>query len=151
MIIPPVYQKVSNTIILSPSHWRSFLFVLVLGAFAHLLMYGTKRELGLRNRIAPLSKKTPLNKALLNELVTAGVYFGLIVFPFRLIVQPSSFDFVGMVLLRTILPGLFFFFGMTIFIVLKYPASVTDKTWLQVRGFFAGLIQMVCLCWGMFP
>jgi hypothetical protein len=42
-----------------------------------------------------------------------------------------------------------FFFGIVTFILLRYPGSLHDRSWIQVRGVLAGLILSVALEGGM--
>lgn len=149
--IPFLYQKVTRVSILLPLHWRAILLVILLGVGCHLLMYGTASKVpnGLRQRIAPAGEDTPFATGLLLEAVYSFGFIGLIVFPYRMIVNPTE-PLLEIGLGRTLLPCLVFFFGMTLFIALKYPGSLRDPTWIQVRGVVGGLLMMFCLCGGMF-
>lgn len=133
--VPFLYQKATKITVVSPLHWRAMLFVVLLGAGSHLLMYGATSEIpnGLRQRIAPAGKHTPFASALLLEVVYSVSYFGFIVPPYRITVNPNG-PVIELVIGRTLLPCLVFFFGMTVFIALKYPGSLRDPTWIQVRG-----------------
>lgn len=149
--VPFVYGKVTRVPVIHPLHWRAILFVVLLGAGAHLLMYGTRSRIpnGLRHWIAPSRQHPPFPSALLLELVSSLTYFGFIVLPYRLIVDPTE-PLRELILGRTLLSCSVFFFGMTLFIALKYPGSLRDRTWIQVRGIVGGLLMMFCLCGGMF-
>jgi len=48
-----------------------------------------------------------------------------------------------------VLPAAVWFFGINIFILVKYPGSLIDKTWIQVRGVVAGLLLAITLEGGM--
>jgi hypothetical protein len=150
-LVPYLYQKLTRTVVLQPLHWRGAFFVLSLGAAGHLLMYGTKvhRPNGLRYKILPAGEHPPLGKALCLEALYSAVYVGLIVVPYRLIVDPAG-PLLELVLGRTVLPALVFFFGMVVFIAVRYPASLRDPAWIQVRGVLSGLIMMLSFCGGMF-
>jgi hypothetical protein len=149
--VPLLYQKLSGVPLLLPSHWRAIFVVILLAAGGHLLIYGTESKVanGLRQRIIPARKHIPFASALLMEVVYSITYFGFIVLPYRMIVKPTE-PFRELILGRTLLPCLVFFFGMTLFIGLKFPGSLRDPTWIQVRGIIGGLLMMFCLCGGMF-
>jgi hypothetical protein len=91
----------------------------------------------------------PFSSALLLELVSSITYFVFIVLPYRIIVDPAE-PLRRLVLGRTLLSCSIFFFGVTLFIALKYPGSLRDRTWIQVREIVGGLLMMFCLCGGMF-
>jgi hypothetical protein len=149
--VPFAYGKVVRVTVIHPLHWRAILFVVLLGAGAHLLMYGTKSRIpnGIRHRIVPSRQHPPFSSSLLLELVSSITYFVFIVLPYRIIVDPAE-PLRQLILGRTLLSCSVFFFGMTLFIALKYPGSLRDRTWIQVRGIFGGLLMMFCLCGGMF-
>lgn len=115
-------------------------------------MYGTKADSpnGWRFKIMPPGKAVPLLTALLMEAVYAAAYFVLIPLPYRIVAQGSSLPLLPVLLGRVVLPAVVFFFGMTVFIVLKYPGSLTDRAWVQVRGVISALLLMFCLSGGMF-
>jgi hypothetical protein len=124
--------------------------VVLLGAVAHILIWGTNSQglNGLRHRIVP-GKKRPFKSALLMEFVYSASYVGFIALPYRMITNPTG-SLWDLLLGRTLLPCLVFFFGMALFIGLKYPGSLRESSWIQVRGIVAGLLIMFCLCGGMF-
>jgi hypothetical protein len=148
-LIPFLYQTVTHVKVLLPSHWRAMFLVILLGAAAHLLVYGIGSVPGIRQRMAPLGEETPFKRALEAEALYVITYFGLIVLPYRLVVNPTE-PLSGLLLWRIVIPGMVFFFGMTLFIGLKYPGSLSDRTWIQVRGVISGLVMMFCFCGAMF-
>jgi hypothetical protein len=44
---------------------------------------------------------------------------------------------------------MFFFFGIVSYILLRYPGSLTERSWIQVRGVISGMILLVALEGGM--
>jgi hypothetical protein len=149
--VPFLYSSIAKIPVIHRSHWRAMLIVVFLGAGAHLMMYGTKsrRPNGLRHWIMPSRHNPSFRNALLMELISSLTYFSFIVLPYRLIVDPSE-PLRELLLGRTLLSCSTFFFGMTVFIALKYPGSLRDRSWIQVRGILGGLLLMFCLCGGMF-
>ncbi len=153
ILIPPAYQAVARQKVTLPNHWVAALFVLPLCALAHVLMYGFPSIgfVGLSQMISPPAGPTTLGAGLARELVYSCTYFALIVFPYRLIVRPASSSIIFDDLLRrTVLPAFVFVFGMMMFILLRYPESLNENTWVQVRGVLSGLFLLSCLCIGMF-
>jgi hypothetical protein len=153
IVIPPAYQAVARQNVVLPNHWIAALWVLPLGALAGLVIYGfaSTKFVGLSQMITPPAGPTTLGAGLARELAFSYTYFALIVFPYRLIVRPASSSVILDDLLgRTTLPALVYVFGMSVFILLKYPESLNEGTWVQVRGVLSGLILLFCFCIGMF-
>ncbi len=83
------------------------------------------------------------------EVVYALCYFGFMVLPYRLVALPAE-SIENLLLGRALLPGLAFVCGMAFFIFLKYPRSMDDPQWIQIRGLLGGILTAFCLCGGMF-
>lgn len=150
-LVPFFYQSLTGIHLLFPSHWRATLLVVLLGMGCHLLIYGTASDSpnGIRQKIAPLNEDTPFATGLLMEAIYSALFVGLLVFTYRLVVNPTE-PLLELVLGRTVLPSLVFFSGMAVFIAMKFPGSLRDRSWVQVRGVVSGLLIMFCLCGGMF-
>jgi len=88
-------------------------------------------------------------QGIFSELVYALIYFPLIVLPYRLIAEWPTPDLQGAVINRTGLPGMAFFFGMSLFISVQ-PDALSDRPWIMVRGIVGAMLLMGCLCAGMF-
>ncbi len=152
-VMPSVYQAVASQTVLLPRHWRAVPALVLLGLAAHLLMYGTGPKLfrGFSRIIAPPGVTTSLNAGVTRQLVYSAVYFLLIVFPYRVIVQPRSTPLLRDALVgRTTLPALVFVLGMIVFISLRYPASLNEPRSIEVRGVLEGGLLLICLCAGLF-
>ena len=136
--------------VLLPLHWRAMLLVSLLCAGGHLLIFGpTSNVPGLRQRIAPTHPDTQFGAGLLMEAIYTVAIIGLVVLPYRLIVNPSE-PVLRVSLGRMLLPCLVYFSGMVVFTALKYPGSLREPRSVEVRGVVAGLLVMFCLCGGMF-
>jgi hypothetical protein len=124
---------------------------MLLGIVANLLLYGTGPSfMGLRHRFLPVEKRKPAFKdGIFMEFIYAIVYFPLVVLPYRLIVEWPDPNLRGIVINRTTLPAMAFFFGMTLFISVQ-PAALSDRPWIMVRGIVGGMLLMGCFCAGMF-
>jgi len=81
------------------------------------------------------------------DFVYSCLNFGSIVLPYRLLVG-SQFAF-GDTVIKTLLAGSVFFFGLTAFVLLRYPDSLVDKVWVAIRGMVAGILLMIALTEGM--
>jgi hypothetical protein len=152
VIIPPLYQYWTRLKLLDlPSHLKGSISVMLLGIVANLLLYGVGPSfMGLRHHILPVEKRRPaFALGIFMELVYALVYFTLIVLPYRLIVEWPNPSLLGTVINRTILPGLSFFCGMTLFISAQ-PEALRDRPWIMVRGIVGAMLLMGCFCVGMF-
>jgi hypothetical protein len=151
MFVPPLYGFVTTSQIVSPGHYTAAFAVVITAAFGHLLLYGTKALpfQGLRNIIFPLD--SPLNpwRALCMEAIYGLVHFSTIVFVYQefsrsLVWPPNIF-----VVRATLWPALFWFLCISAYILVKYPESLIDKSWIQVRGFLSAALLMVALTGGM--
>jgi hypothetical protein len=147
-LVPVIYQWIRGIRFVSPFHWQASLLMVCLGVVSHLVMYGTNAN-GIRQRYARTGEYANLNVAVLLEFIYSVVYFFLIVLPYRIVAQPGEHAST-LIVARTILPAFAYFFCMMAFEIIKYPGSLRDRTWIQVRGFYAGIIIMFCFCAGMF-
>ena len=150
-IVPYAFERFTGTLVLPPMHWRAMLIVVASAAVCHLAIYGTdvERPNGLREKVVPRQQHAPFLRAVTMEAIYGIFFFGFMVLPYRLFVNPSE-PLVPLLIGRELLPFLAFFFGMTLFIGIRYPDSMDDPAWIQVRGIIGGLLTMFCLCGGMF-
>jgi hypothetical protein len=151
--VPFLYQRFTGQRVLLSNHWQAFPYLIALGALAYILIFGTGPTsfTGLSRWIAPLPSQTTLGSGIAREFAFAGVCFPLIIFPYRIIVRPPSTSLIMEAFLgRTVLPGLVYVLGMTAYIIVRYPGSLQENTWIEVRGVLSGLIQVCCYCAGMF-
>jgi len=151
VLIPPLFQRLAHFQVILPRHWVAGATVVVLAALAHLLLYGARpiNFAGARNLIFPLKAPPRLGRALLMELVYTVAHFCSIVLSYRIIVDSQFGPLNVAVVAKTLLSAAFFFFGMAVYILLKYPESLQDNTWIQVRGVIAGILLMIALTGGM--
>jgi hypothetical protein len=83
------------------------------------------------------------------EFIYACVHFVSIVFVYQLVLHLQLGTPASWMLLNTVIFAMFFFGSGAFFILLLYPGSLQDKTWLQVRGAVLGAVLHVTLLWGM--
>lgn len=149
--VPPSYEAMTGIVVLLPSHWRAMLLVAPMAIAAHLAMYGTSSRSpnGIRALFAsPTGEYPSWTIALIIEFAYSLLYCVSVVFVYRLVVEPTG-HVRELIVTRTLLPCVAFFFGMTLFIVFR-PNALHDRTWIQVRGVISGLLMMFCFCAGMF-
>lgn len=150
--IPALYSFFMGLPILPHFHWAAAPFVVLLGAAAHLILYGTGKHsfIGLRHRIMPpTQRKTPWRTAFAMESLYAIMYFGLIVLPYRIIVEAPTPTFASTLVARSILPAIGFFAAMVVLIMLR-PSTVRDRPGIEMRGVLSGIFLPFFLCAGMF-
>lgn len=132
---------------LPTGHWLYGWVIFPGGAFGHLLMYGAESfgVKGLRQRLMPPVGDVGLPRAFGVEVLYGLVYFSTIAVPYRFAASVSS----ETLLLRPTIGAVLFMIAMAGFILVRYPASLEDATWVQVRGFFAGFVLATTLAGGM--
>lgn len=151
VLVPFSYQRLTGVRILLPDHWIGAVVVLLGGAAGHLLMYGVRGSAfrGLRSRLMPPIGNVGVLRAIVTEAVYAAAYFGLVAIPYRVLVATPLAP-AGGAGTRILFSSLVFVTGMATFIIVRYPQSLKDPTWVQVRGFLSGLLLPVCLCGAMY-
>jgi serine/threonine protein kinase len=150
IVVPSVFERVFHTSIISPRHWIGGALIVVFSAFGHLILYGSKtiQFVGLRNLIFPLDI-SEWYRALPMELIYAVVHFSSIVLLYRVVVGSKSGPLTARALLPALIACLIWLSGDSIFIFLKYPASLADSRWIEVRGFLNATMLMMTLTGGM--
>jgi hypothetical protein len=151
VLLPMFYERLTQTKMLVQGHSLAAIVVAICAALAHLLLYGTTSPYfrGLKNIIFPLEATLNWRRAILMELVYAIIYFGSIVLPYRIIVGFGQGILDFSVIKYTLLSAALFFFGACVFIFVRYPDSLSDKRWIQVRGVVNALVLTVALQGGM--
>jgi hypothetical protein len=149
-LLPPLYEQVMGVQITLPGYWRAVPIIILSGAVSHIIMYGTGHNFrGLRKVICRDGPRS-LRSEIAMELAYATIYFGLLVLPYRLVLEPVSFSLLHTLVGRTILPGLTFAAVVISFVVVTYPASLTDSRAAELRGMVSAVALMFCLYAGMF-
>ncbi len=94
-------------------------------------------------------RQRPLAAETLATLAYALILIVLIATPYRLLVVPQTptHIFLG----RPVWASLVTFFGITAYILLKYPHSVRTKGyWVHLRGLIAGIFTVVSVCTALY-
>lgn len=150
ILVPVLYEDLVAKHILPPSHWHGAILALFGGAIAHLVVFGTDSSVysGLRQIVLRRFDVESLKGELLATLVYAFVMVGLIAVPYRLATAPNSP--VVSALGQPILASLLVFFGVSGYILLKFPESLHSPVWVHTRGIIAGIFMAVAICVGMY-
>lgn len=151
LTIPYFYEKLVNVKILPPNHLKTGIIVILFNSFIHLLLYGTdsKYFLGIRHIIYSL--KAPLIRIhLIDEFVHSILNIGLTVVVYKIFITPNFTFSDTTITLKIIFSALIVFFGVAGYIILKYPDSLEEETWIQVRGVIAGMFMSLAFCGGMY-
>ena len=151
--LPPQYQWLTGHQMVSSTHYTACMAVISASIIGHILLYGTRlrflRFPGLKNLVYPLG--APLNfwRAICMEGLFAIVHFTSIALVYRYFVYAAPWPPPLASFKTTILAALIFLGWASVFIAIRYPESLTDKTWIQVRGALNGTVLAVALIWGM--
>jgi hypothetical protein len=151
--VPAIYQYVSGSLIISARHfWFAALVMNFSSAIGHILWYGTTMPpaRGLRKMTFPTGTPPDRGQYVRMELTATLTHFLSTVAVYRLAADNRESLFgASSVVMPTLVSGTFFFCGICAYSLLKYPDSVTDGTWAQVRGFLAGLLLSIGLTSGI--
>lgn len=149
--VPLLAQKLMSQQLIPPDYMRGALALLISGCLGHIVMYGLSTKWrGLRSMIIPTNRPIGFSRLVFSEIVYALIYFGLMGISFRAFSQPSiawpDIEAVGVIAAA----ALWFILIMSGFSYARYPNSLNDPTWVQVRGFLSGQVLSVCLVAAMF-
>jgi len=151
LTVPLLYQSAMAKAVVSTNHLHGAVLGLAGGAIAYVVLFGIDDVVfpGIREILLHRFGQRPLTAETLATLAYALILIVLIATPYRLLVGPQTpaHIFLG----RPILASLVTFFGVTAYILLKYPNSVRKTGyWVQLRGFIAGMFTVVSLCTALY-
>ncbi len=151
VLLPPLYAWLTHGGFVPRGHLLASCFVVVCAAIAHIILYGAKpiRFIGLKNLIFPLGSPPNRLRALQMESIYAIMHFGSIVLIYRAVVICQAGPLNTTPIFPTLISAAVWFFGVSVFINLKYPESLADRDWIQVRGVIHALMLTVALQGGM--
>lgn len=149
-VFPLLYGWLFHIQVVQSGHLLASCCAICVSALGHLVLYGVKGGFsGLRAKIAPLNSIPSLWRGLGMEAVYAAVHFISIVMAYLLVLRMYSDRSVTGIALSTLISALMWLFGVTTFILLKYPDSLADKTTVGLRGVINGLMLLIALQGGM--
>jgi hypothetical protein len=150
VVVPLAYQQFAGVPITPRRHLLAGACAIAAAVAGNIVMYGTSSRgfRGVRRSISSLRTPLTLKKAVLLEAIWALMHFVCTALVYRLVVAfPTGTVFS--VTIAPLLGAVFFFFGIVSFILLRFPGSLTERSWIQVRGVVSGLILLVALEGGM--
>jgi hypothetical protein len=147
LVLPPVYERFTGTVLISADHYFWGWPVSAVGcALGHLLIYGTRRPYwrGLRAAIEARTSRVFLLETIILFLYSYAVVDS-VVLAYRLATaRPGSLVMAGLAS-----PLVVFFGGLT-FKIARYPESISDPAWREVRGVLVGFFVMLSIAGGCF-
>lgn len=155
LTVPLVYQYAAGKAVLriTPSnHFHGAILSVAGGAVAYIVLFGMDRGfLGVRDIILHRfrQRQHPLWAEILATLAYALILIVLIATPYRLLVLPewSVYADLGW----SALAALVTFFGLSAYILLKYPDSLKTSThWGFLRGVIAGMFTVISVCTALY-
>jgi hypothetical protein len=151
VLLPPLYSRVTHIQMVLPGHVLAACLVVISAAVGHLFLYGAKslRFPGIRNLVFPLGSGPNRGRAIAMESIYALTHFSSIVLIYRVVVGSRVGPLNGETFVPVLISASVWLFGTWIFINLKYPDSLTDKTWIEIRGVIHATILAVTLEGGM--
>jgi hypothetical protein len=155
LTIPLVYQYATARAVVSSNHLSGAVLSVSGGAIAYLVLFG----FGTDGRVFPGIREILLVRfrqhqhalwaEILATLAYALILIVLIAAPYRLLVLPASPALVSFA--WPALASLVTFFGLSAYILLKYPASLdTSSYWGFLRGIIAGMFTVVSVCTALY-
>lgn len=152
-VVPLFYQIIFHErIIFMPGHLLGSILMMLGGIIGFILMYGVPSVgfSGFRSHLMPPVGNVGILRAITTETVYAIVYFSLIVVPYNIGLNLISQSNNNPYIVKTFISALVFVFVMALFIILKYPESLSHSSWVGIRGFFSGALLPVCLCTALY-
>ena len=156
MLAPFLYGKLTNKNHITKAHWIACIALIFVNSLTSLILYGIQNFPGTVNLILPLymvlnksvsySNSTLLLRQTANELTNAFLNVGFSVMIY-LSVMKISLKKINLsnidIALCTSICVLITFLPIELFIFLKYPESLINSTWINVRGIAASVSMSV--------
>jgi hypothetical protein len=148
--LPPLYARLTDTQIVPEGYLLPAFLIIVCSAAGHIILYGTDaiRFIGIRNIIFPLDSPPSRIRAVGSEIAYASIHFGSIVFVYRLVTESRAGPLSLTVFFPALISALVWLSSVCVFIFV-YPASVTQKGGMELRGVLNGLMLCITLLGGM--
>lgn len=153
VIVPVLYQAFTGTMIVPSRHAYGAIFVLVGGASAYVILFGTGRRSfpGVRTSVLRSLRARPLRGEVVATAAYAAILIPLIAVPYRLLVYQATLSsqsqptlFLG----SPCLASAFAFGCITACVLVVQPSAklLKDTVWIHVRGLVAGMITVLATC-----
>jgi hypothetical protein len=149
--LPLLYGWLFHIQLVPPGHALATGSMIVAAAIGHLILYGVQlRNLpGLKRMIFPLNSPAHLGRALGMESIYAVIHFGSIVLIYRYALEFKTGHFDASPFFPALISALLWLMGVSVFILLMYPESLTNKNSVETRGVINGLMLLITLQGGM--
>ena len=149
--LPLLYGWFFHIQLVPPGHTLAACSMIVAAAIGHLFLYGIQsRNLpGLKRIIFPLNSPANLGRALWMELIYAAIHFGSIVLIYRYVLEFKLGLFNTSPIFPAAISASLWLMGVSVFILLMYPESLTNKNSVETRGVINGLMLLITLQGGM--
>jgi hypothetical protein len=121
------------------------------GAIAYIILFGMDDRVfpGIREYLLRRFHQHPWWAEVLATFAYALILIVLIATPYRLIAQPRIPAYID--LGQAALVSLLTFFGLSAYILLKYPESLETKShWGFLRGIIAGIFTVISVCTALY-
>jgi hypothetical protein len=150
LAVPIFYEKLTARIVLPGSHLHGALLSVAGGAIAYMTMFGVDDQFpGVREFLLLRFRQSPLRAEILATLAYAFILVILVATPYRLLIFPLSPVYVD--LGWPALASLVTFFGLSAYLLLRYPDSLnTSSKWGFLRGIIAGMFTVVSVCTALY-
>jgi hypothetical protein len=149
VLLPPLYARFTHSAVVLSGHLPASLCVVFFAGVGHLFLYGSKGTPGARNIILPIGAPPDVYQALKMEFVYALTHFSSIVLVYRLVLNSQPGSLKVPVVFPVVVSTLVWLSAVCISTFLKYPDSLADKGWAEVRGVVHGLMLTIALEGGM--
>lgn len=149
--LPLLYGWVFHIQLVPPDHALAACSMIAAAAIGHLIIYGIKSfdVPGLRRMIMPLNSPANLRRALAMELIYAVIHFGSIVLIYRYALELKVGHLDAGPIFPTLISASLWFMGVSVYILLMYPESLTNKNSVETRGLINGIMLLITLQGGM--
>lgn len=150
-VLPIFYPLVFKTRLVQGGHVFASLCMIVGAMIGHLILYGVKgwRISGIKRAVFPLDAPPVLWRALLMEAIYAVIHFGSIVLVYRFALLLRFGHFNASPFLPALSSGTLWFLSVCVFILLRYPDSLSEKSSIELRGSINGTLLLCALTGGL--
>jgi hypothetical protein len=149
--LPTLFSWLFHIQIVPHGHLIASCCMIAAAAIGHLILYGVTslKILGFRRMVFPLKSPPNLPHALTMELIYAVIHFSSIVLIYRFVLELESGQFSASPFFPAFISASLWLIGVSVFILLMYPESLTNKNSIETRGVINGLMLLLTLQGGM--
>jgi hypothetical protein len=147
VVVPPLYSRMAHVTIVQLGHPVAACFVIIVAAVGHVFLYGANliEFKGIRNVVMPLSAVPSRGRAFGMECIYAATHFSSIALVYRVIVQSRVGPLSASMTVPVVISAMVWLSAVSVFIFVRYPDSVSDKSGIEVRGILNALTLTITL------